>query len=216
MKNKLLYVLIAIIIIIGLIMGITMGFNYGINYGAHEKIEIYINQEVNTGDIKDIASEVFKGENTRIQTVELFKDMAAITVKSSTDEQIEKLVQIVNEKYGEELTVDDVTIVKIPQTSVNDIIKSYLIPVILIMVASSLYIAIRYWKLGFWKILLKTLCTILVVCALFVSAYTIIRIPVNEIAMPIGLFILVFTIFALQLHFNKKEEKAKLEEIEEE
>ena len=52
--------------------------------------------------------------------------------------------------------------------------------------------------------------------AVFISAYTIVQIPVNELFMPLVIFVLCFTIFALQICLNKKEIKAKKdnEEIE--
>ena len=86
-------------------MGVTKGFNLGLAYGANEKIEIYIGKSINKDEIKDITNQVFGKENVRIQTIEIFEDMAAITVKTASDEQLDKLVQLINEKYGLEYSV---------------------------------------------------------------------------------------------------------------
>ena len=204
MSKKILYGIISIIIIIGIIMGVTKGFNFGLAYGANEKIEIYIGKSTN---------KVFGKENVRIQTIEIFEDMAAITVKTASDEQLDKLVQLINEKYGLEYSVSDINVIKSPSIAIMDIVKPYIIPSIIAIVLIVVYMAVRYWKLTFWKVALWTVVTAVASEAVLASIYLIARIPVNAVAMPVALLVLGITVTATALHFDKKLEEVKKEDV---
>ena len=114
------------------------------------------------------------------------------------------MVNAINEKYGVEYTKDDVEIIKESQMSILDIIKPYIIPVIIALALVVIYIAIRYHKLGFWKILLSTILWIIVIEALLYSVYAIIRLPVNAITIPIALMVFVFTVLGIIINSENK------------
>lgn len=173
---------------------------------GNEKIEVYIGKTINMDETKSIAQEVFENKNIKIQTVEVFEDMLAITVQSTTDEQIEKLVQLLNEKYELKYTKDDVNIIKIPATNINSVVNNYKIPFLAIIIISAIYMSIRYWKLGVCKMFFATICICILALALFASIYLIIRIPVGEVDMPVCMLLLGMTIFIMGLYYNKKVE----------
>lgn len=204
MKKSVLYVVIGLIIIIGIALGILKGLNYSLEYQANQKIELYIGKVVDRKDIEEITNNVFGKNENKVQIVEIFNDMVAITVKDSNDEQIENFVNAINEKYGVEYTKDDVEIIKESQMSILDIIKPYIIPIIIALALVVIYIAIRYHKLGFWKILLSTILWIIVIEALLYSVYAIIRLPVNAITIPIALMVFVFTVLGIIMNSENK------------
>lgn len=209
MKKKVLYVVIGIIIIVGIIVGALKGLNLGLEYQANEKIELYIGKVVDRKDIEEIANGVFgKGEN-KVQIIEIFNDMVSITVRESNDEQIKNFVNTVNEKYGVEYTKDDVEVVKEPQMNIMDIISPYIIPVVIAAILVVLYIAIRYYKLGFWKTLLFSILIIVVIEALLYSVYAIIRLPVNSMTIPIALSVFVLTVLGITINCENKLKKIK-------
>lgn len=209
MKKKVLYVVIGIIIIVGIIVGALKGLNLGLEYQANEKLELYIGKVVDRKDIEEIANDVFgKGEN-KVQIIEIFNDMVSITVRESNDEQIEKFINTVNEKYGVEYTKDDVEIVKEPQMNIMDIISPYIIPVVIAAILAVLYIAIRYYKLGFWKTLLFSILTVVVIEALLYSVYAITRLPVNSMTIPIALSVFVLTVLGITINCENKLKKIK-------
>ena len=107
MKKSVLYTVIGLIIIIGIALGILKGLNYSLEYQANQKIELYIGKVVDRKDIEEISNNVFGKNENKVQIVEIFNDMVAITVKDSNDEQIENFVNAINEKYGVEYTKDD-------------------------------------------------------------------------------------------------------------
>ena len=213
MKKKFLLLIIAIVIV-GLVMGIVKGFTYGLFYSNNEKIEIALEQNINKNEMKEIANKVFESSKYKIQMIELFGDTVAITVPSSTDEQIQKLVELVNEKYSLEYTKENVKIVKVPQIKGADIIKKYITPAIISLVIIGIYMAIRYWKLGAIKVVIKTICYVVITEGLLASIYTIGSLPVNDYTMPIALLVFGLTIFTTSLCFEKELKSSKEKEEE--
>ena len=216
-KNKLLYIIIVLIIIAGVVMGVLKGFKKDVTYAANEKIEFYIQQNVNKDEIKAIADQVL-GEKTdkKIQVIEKFNDIACLTVQSATDEQKESLVNAFNEKYGLELSKESITTVNVPEKHIRDMIKGYTFPLLIIVVVALVYMPIRFLKLNTGRVIWKTVLTMVIPEALLVSIYTIFRIPLNDIFMPFVIFVLVASLIVEQICLNKEEEKKQLEEIEEE
>ena len=204
MKKSVLYVVIGLIIIIGIALGMLKGLNYSLEYQANEKVELYIGKVVDRKDIEEISNNVFGKNENKVQIVEIFNDMVAVTVKDSNDEQIENFVNAINEKYGVEYTKDDVEVIKESQMSIFDIIKPYIVPIIIALAISVIYIAIRYHKLGFWKTLLSAVLWIIVIEALLYSIYAITRLSVNATTIPIALMAFVFTVLGISINNENK------------
>lgn len=204
MKKSVLYVVIGLIIIIGIALGMLKGLNYSLEYQANEKVELYIGKVVDRKDIEEISNNVFGKNENKVQIVEIFNDMVAVTVKDSNDEQIENFVNAINEKYGVEYTKDDVEVIKESQMSIFDIIKPYIAPIIIALAIAVIYIAIRYHKLGFWKTLLSAVLWIIVIEALLYSIYAITRLSVNATTIPIALMAFVFTVLGISINNENK------------
>ncbi len=204
MKKSVLYVVIGLIIIIGIALGMLKGLNYSLEYQANEKVELYIGKVVDRKDIEEISNNVFGKNENKVQIVEIFNDMVAVTVKDSNDEQIENFVNAINEKYGVEYTKDDVEVIKESQMSIFDIIKPYIVPIIIALAIAVIYIAIRYHKLGFWKTLLSAVLWIIVIEALLYSIYAITRLSVNATTIPIALMAFVFTVLGISINNENK------------
>lgn len=215
MKKKVLGAVIGIILIVGSIIVATKGFNHGLEYQANEKVELYVGKVVEQKDIEQIAKKAFAGQKSVVQIVEVFSDMASVTVSQSNDDQIEKFVSLINEKYGTSFTKDNVEVLKGSAIRLKDISKPYLLPVALAAVILTLYLAIRYHKLGFWKVCGKTIGILVLVEALLASVYAIVRLPINELTMPICMSAFVITAFALTLGYDKKAKQMHPKEEEE-
>ena len=204
MKKSVLYVVIGLIIIIGIALGMLKGLNYSLEYQANEKVELYIGKVVDRKDIEEKINSAFGKNENKVQIVEIFNDMVAITDKDSNDEQIENFVNAINEKYGVEYTKDDVEVIKESQMSIFDIIKPYIVPIIIALAIAVIYIAIRYHKLGFWKTLLSAVLWIIVIEALLYSIYAITRLSVNATTIPIALMAFVFTVLGISINNENK------------
>ena len=90
-----------------------------------------------------------------------------------------------------------------PKINGKDIIRPYVIPTVITSTIVILYFVIRYKKLGILKTLITTLLTILGTQMFYLSIYAIARIPVNELAMPISMLILILSFIILAEIFEK-------------
>lgn len=210
-KMKLICIILAIVIIAGIAVVATMGFNIELNMQNNNKVELNLEKDFEISDIKDITNEVFGNQEVVIQKVEVFEDTVSITVKEITEEQKKQLIEKVNEKYETELNSDNIEIQHSPSMKLKDLIKPYIFAFSLSSVLIVLYMMIRYKKLGAIKILLKTICSIVVAQAVLLSIIAITRVPVGRSTIPMVIIVYIVTLFVLTNNLENK-----LAEIKEE
>ena len=212
-KSKVLIAIIAIVIIAGIIVTLTAGLNFDLRYRDSKKIELNLGTDFNISDIRQMTNEVMEGEQVIIQKVEVYEDTVSITAKDITDEQKQGLIDKVNEKYGTTLSADSVTIESIPNTRGRDIIKPYIAPFAIATLIILVYMAVRYYKLGIIKTLLKTVIILVVAQAVLLSVMAITRIPIGIVTIPLVITVYLLTLIGLTSYFEKqltnKNEKAK-------
>lgn len=215
-RKYIIYGIILLIIIFGIVMVAIKGFNVDLRYQSSKMIELYIEDEFNIEDIKQMTDEVFGDSPVIIQKVEMFEDTVAIRALDITDEQKSNMVQKVNEKYSLELSADDITIETIPSTRLRDIIKPYVLPVVIATLIILLYLGIRYYKLGVIKTILKA-GIIAIVCELLLfSVIALTRIPIGRYTIPLMLLVYLGSMFGITTKFEKDlaNKKAEKEETE--
>lgn len=203
-KTKVLILLIVAIIVAGIVVTLTLGFNFDLRYQDSKKIEIYLNKEFTVQDIKQITDEVMPNENVIIQKVEVFEDTVSIIAKDITEEQKDNIITKINEKYQTDLATDQTEIVSIPNTRGRDILKPYIVPFIIATIIILLYIAIRYYKLGAFKAVLKSIIIIIVTQAVLFSLIAITRIPIGRLTTPMMLVVYMLTIMGITTNFERK------------
>ena len=142
--KKIIFIVLAIIIIVGIVLTATIGLNVDIIYKNHEQIKIYIGKEINIKDIEAIAKEVFTKQKIQVEMIESFNDSCAINIENVTDEQIELLKQKITEKYGIEDLTNSIERTSIPNLRLRDLIKPYIIPVIISTLIVFGFMAIRF------------------------------------------------------------------------
>lgn len=203
-KNKNIYIiaLILLIIIIGMIVVFRVGFNKELKYEQSQSIDVYIEQEINSEKIKDIANEVLGKENI-VQTIEIYKDMVTIRAKNISEEQKNDIVNKIKENYEFSQTAENTTINTIPSTRIRDMYKKYVIPFVISEILVLGYMAIRYYKVGILKVIIRTVCIPILGELLLLSIIAITRIPVGRF-IPV----LVIIMYALTiLYVIRKNEK---------
>ena len=84
-KKKVIISIIALIIIVGVVLTATIGLNYSLRYQDAKKVELYLQKDFETSDIKQITKEVFQNKDVIIQKVEVFEDSVSIITKDITD-----------------------------------------------------------------------------------------------------------------------------------
>ena len=211
-KSKIVIALITLIIIIGAIITATVGLNFDLRYRESKKIELYLEKDFNIADIKKITDEVMEGKEVIIQKVEVFEDTVSIRAQDITDEQKQSIIDKVNEKYGLELSKDNIETKNVPNTRGRDIIKPYIIPFLIATLIILVYIAVRYRKLKVLKTLLKTVIILIVAEAVLLSIMAITRIPIGIVTIPLIIIVYLLTLIGITTYLEKELSKNKQEE----
>lgn len=211
-KTKILVALIAIVIILGIAITLTMGLNFDLKYQETKKIELYLKKDFEISDIKQITNEVMENQPVIIQKVEVYEDTVSITAKDITDEQKTNLVNKLNEKYSAELEADKIEISSIPNTRGRDIIKPYILPFVIATIIILVYMAIRYYKLGAMKTVLKTAGISILAQIILLSVIAITRIPIGRLTIPMVITVYILTLIGITTYFENKLKNKNLEE----
>lgn len=195
-KAILIVAILLIVVISGIIITFTKGMNYSLSYGQNTTIAAYINTQIDLTEIRNIVTEVF-GRNNNIRKLEDLNNYLLVTVKSANDEQIDTFVTKVNEKYNLEITKDDLNISNNAKVGIADLIYPYIIPVLISSAIILIYFIIRYRKLGISRVIISSILTVIGVQLIYLSAYAITRIPVNELTMPISMILFILSFILL-------------------
>ena len=201
-KKIIIGAIIALIIVAGILAVKVWGFNKELAFAQGQQIEIYVEQKIDDeSKIKDIANEVL-GMHNMVQTVEIYEDSVLIRAKTITEEQKNTIVSKVKEIYEFEQTAENTEINTIPTTRIRDMYKQYILPFAISIILVIIYMVIRYYKKGFWKVLVRTIFIPVIAEAILLSWIAIVRIPVGRFT-PV-LVILVYIASILYV-INKNE-----------
>ena len=214
-SKQLKIILIILVIIAGIVMIAVKGFNFDLKYQDTQRVELYLQTEFNISDIKEITDDVFGSQKVMIQKVEVFEDSVSITTTSISDEQKSNLITKINEKYGTELTAEDTQVENIAHTRGRDIIKPYIIPFIVAVVATLVYLGIRYYKLNTAKVVAKSIGILLLTQILLFCIMAITRIPIGRLTIPMVLLVYLVTLYAMTNRFENNLNKKEIEEEKE-
>lgn len=208
MKNKILYLVMIIITVVGAVIAGTKGFEFDIAYRKTKMVELLIGKEFNIEDIRNITNDVLKAKEVKLNKVGEFENTVAITVDSITDEEIDLLVQKVNEKYELEIKKEDVLSLNLANTRLRDIIKPYIIPVIIVTIISLVYFMLIYRKVGIINVCIKYVLNVILPEASIIGLFAIIGMPIAEYTMA-----LLTAIYGILLIVNSYNLKIKLDKI---
>lgn len=204
MKNKILLGL-AIVILIGAIIIATAGFNVDLSYKGYNLIDVSIGQDFNVSDIKAITNEVFGKSKVEIQKAGDFKDNVVIKVSGDvTNEQKELLNAKINEKYGIENPIDSMNVNYIPRFRLLDVVKPYVMPLVISTVIILVYMAIRFRKIGVSKVLYQSIVLTGLAELLYFSIIAITRYPFNRLVMSVAVVIYIIILTVLTGMFEKQ------------
>lgn len=207
-KKKVMLILIPIVAIIvaGILMICLKGFNYSLLYSNVKRLNIYMDKEFNIEDVKTITDEVFGEKQVKVQRANQFGTVVSIVTSEITEEEQNSLIEKINTKY--EITLDketDIALMNIPQVRAWDLVKIYVSPLLTITLISIAYMALRFRKNGIIQSLIEPVVSLVLIMALYVSVVAIIRIPVNEFFVILGILIYILTIICNAMRLSKAE-----------
>ena len=212
-KNKNFVIsLIVLIVLAGIVMIAVEGFNFDLKYQDTQRVELYLQTQFEISDIKQITNEIFGNQRVMIQKVEVFEDSVSITTTSISDDQKSNLITKINEKYGTELTAEDIEVQNITHTRGRDIIKPYIVPFAIAVIAILIYMAIKYYKLNMLKVISQSAAILLLAQIVLFCIIAIARIPIGRLTIPMVILVFLLTVFGLTCNLEKKLTKKKVEE----
>lgn len=181
----------ALVILAGIVIINIMGFNKELRFSQSERIDVYIENEADKAKVKSIVNEVLGNQNNMVQTVEIYQDMVTIRAKEITDDQKNDIVNKLKENYEFEQTAEDTEIKTVPATKIVDMYKKYIVPFVVSGVLVLIYMAIRYYKKGIWKVLARTICMPVLAELFLLAVIAIARIPLGRFTpvLVIGMYI---------------------------
>lgn len=208
MNKKIIYGILALIVLVGAVFVVTIGLKLDMKNDANTKIYVYIGKEFDNNDIEQIAKETFETDTAIVQKVEIYNEMALITIKEQNteniNEKIESLNSKINEKYGLENKKEDIVINNETKINMYSVIKPYILPMLISLIVILVYSSIIYRKLGILKNIIIYVLTVIGSQLLYASILVITRLPFNMFIIPIGLIIYAITIVVVTIIKQKQ------------
>lgn len=203
-RNKIIIAsaVIALIILVGIVVVNIWGFNKELKFVQGQRIDIYIEQQVDKDKIKPIVEEVL-GMHNMVQTVEVYEDMVTIRAKTISEEQRNTIVNKVKEIYQFEQTAENTDINTVPETRIRDMYKQYVLPFAISGVLVVAYMLIRYYKKGILKVLLNAIFVPVVAELLLLSWMAIVRIPVGRFTPALVILVYVASVWYTMKRIEK-------------
>ena len=216
MNKKIIYGILALIVLVGAVLVVTIGLKLDMKNDANTKIYVYIGKEFDNNDIEQIAKETFETDTAIVQKVEIYNEMALITIKEQNteniNEKIESLNSKINEKYGLENKKEDIVIKNETKINMYSVIKPYILPMFISLIVILVYSSIIYRKLGILKNIIIYVLTVIGSQLLYASILVITRLPFNMFIIPIGLIIYAITIVVVTIIKQKQLNDYKLKQ----
>lgn len=181
-NNKRIVILgLILLIVAGWIVVSLKGFNVSLMFGSHETVELKVDKPIDMSHVKEICDEIFQNKAYVVKELEVFGDSFQINVKSITDEEKNNLIEKVNEKFETEKTVEDLRIRFVANKRIRDIVRPYVIPMLIVFGIVCLYALIRFRKINSLKLVMTDMGQIILTEIVLLSVIAIVRIPVNDL-----------------------------------
>ncbi len=180
-SKKIVILGLILLIVAGLIVVALKGFRVSLLFGKHEIVELKVGKAIDKQVVEEICQEIFQGKRYIVKELEVFGDSFQINVEAITDDEKANLIQQVNEKFETNKTIEDLHINSIANKRLRDIIKPYILPMLLVFSIVTIYVLIRFRKIEAFKIVFEYLWKIILTQIVVVSIIAIIRIPVNDL-----------------------------------
>lgn len=210
-NKKIIMLGLILLLLAGIIVVALKGMKVDLMLEQHKSIDLVIGKEFELKDIKSICDEVFGDKKVVLRKIEVFEDAVNINVGSITDEEKSNLINKINEKYQTSLVTEEIVINSNSNVRIRDMIKPYILPLVISMVMIYVYIAIRFNKLNIIKTLGMITTIMLVSEAIIASIVAVIRIPVTPTIINL---MAVIAIVEIVLYINKKEKELKVAVVE--
>ena len=204
-KSKILCVILAVIFIAAIISTAIRGLKVDINYSEGVTMVLDIGKEFETKDIRDIAKEIWSGKDVLVQKVEVYDESVSVKVPELNEEQINNFVTKINEKYQLELTSADVSVLYNSNERLRNIVRPYVIPLIIATALIVVYYSIRFKGV---KEILNLLLILIAVEGIIYSIHALLLLPINVFTMPVVMIAYAGVVIGITIKSETKKRKA--------
>ena len=204
-KSKILCVILAVIFIAAIISTAIRGLRVDINYSEGVTMVVDLGKEFDTKDVKDIAKEIWSGKDVLVQKVEVYDESVSVKVPELNEEQINNFVTKINEKYQLELTSADVSVLYNSNERLRNIVRPYVIPLIIATALIVVYYSIRFKGV---KEILNLLLTLIAVEGIIYSIHALLLLPINVFTMPVVMIAYAGVVIGVTIKSETKKRKA--------
>lgn len=208
-RYKRALIAILILVVIGILIIAFNGVKLSLENSANTRIEIAINKQFENSDVAQLLDGIFEKNKFKIEKVGAFKDSIGIVVKNTTEEQNNKVIEKLNEKYGTNLSNTDIKTYVTPTNTIYNIVSPYIYPTVISVIITLTTICIIYRKQGLTKILLNTILFTVFAEILYITCISIFNIEVSQNLVIGGIGIFIFTVIYLTKNSNKEEVTTK-------
>ena len=195
--------IITAFVIAGILIIVLNKFEYSVNYSKNERLELDFKKSIAIGDIIEITNSIYTDQMPIVRTIGEMEEVLSITVRNSTDEQNEELINKINEKFETNFTVSDLKLYYSSNVRGADIISPYIAPGIISILIILIFFAIRYRKLGRIKICGIVFGTVIGAEILYMALSSLFRMEINEASMAGGITIAIFCFIYMANNFEK-------------
>lgn len=204
-KSKILCVILAVIFIAAIISTAIRGLKVDINYSEGVTMVLDIGKEFETKDVRDIAKEIWSGKDVLVQKVEVYDESVSVKVPELNEEQINNFVTKINEKYQLELTSADVSVLYNSNERLRNIVRPYIIPLIIATALIVVYYSIRFKGV---KEILNLLLILIAVEGIIYSIHALLLLPINVFTMPVVMIAYAGVVIGITIKSETKKRKA--------
>ena len=204
-KSKILCVILAVIFIAAIISTAIRGLKVDINYSEGVTMVLDLGKEFETKDVRDIAKEIWSGKDVLVQKVEVYDESVSVKVPEVNEEQINNFVTKINEKYQLELTSADVSVLYNSNERLRNIVRPYIIPLIIATALIVVYYSIRFKGV---KEILNLLLTLIAVEGIIYSIHALLLLPINVFTMPVVMIAYAGVVIGVTIKSETKKRKA--------
>ena len=208
-KYKRALIAIVILVVIGILIIAFNGVKLSLENSANTRIEIAINKQFENSEVAQLLDGIFDNNEFKIEKVGAFKDSIGIVVKNTTEEQNNKVIEKLNEKYGTNLSSTDIKTYVTPTNTIYNIVSPYIYSTVISVIITLATICIIYRKQGLTKILLNTILFTVFAEILYITCISIFNIEVSQNLVIGGIGIFIFTVIYLTKNSNKEEVTTK-------
>ena len=207
-KRKILCVILAVIFIAAIVSTAIRGLKVNISYAEGTTIVFDIGKQFENEDVKKIAKEIWSDSAILVQKVEVYDESVAVKVPGFTEEQLTNFINKINEKYELELTNTDLTILYNSNEKLRDIVRPYIIPLIIATGLIVVYYSMRFKGV---KEILQLLLTLIGVEGIIYSIYALFMLPIDIITMPIVMMSYAGVVIYVTIKSETKKKRKKSE-----